>query len=149
MKYTIEQKAQIMAMQNQDTMRMFEYENVFVITDGYIGYYIQKSNWLLNIEKFKDLNGKEDKLNPEIVLTETTPARRTKTAFVLPSGDVAVKLKTETGIKAWVNTKYIKQFGDGINLRIQSDRDAIYISNYKGTPLGVVLPIKISDEELD
>lgn len=148
MKYTLAQKAQVMALQNSNTVRAHEYENVFLVTDGYIGYYINKKEWYLDISKLRDFDGKEDTIDPDLLFKNTLPARKTRRVHLIPGGKMAVMLKTEEGITAWVNLDYVKKFGDGVGFRISTERDPVYVCNYKNEPLGIILPMRISEDEL-
>ncbi len=149
MKYTLEQKAQLMALKEPDRIYACELKDYVLITDGHIGYYIKKNNMLIICDKLRKPNSTPENLEPDIIYKATNEARKTRNVHMLPSGKMAIKLKNDVGQKVWVNMDFLKLFGDGVSYRISNEKDPVFISDHKGIPLGIVLPMRVPDEETE
>lgn len=149
MKYSLEQKAQLMALQYPGRTFVCEFDEYVLLTDGHMGYYIKKSDLMINIDKLKKPTTINNDLAPETLIKSTTKANKTRNIHLTPNGKMAIKLKSEDGKKAWVNMDFLKLFGDYVQYRISSEKEPVLISDYKGIPLGIVLPMKINDEEVE
>ena len=152
MKYTVEQKAYLMAIQNPDRVYAIDCDDVVLIVNGYIGYYINKRDLLIDVTKLQKAhkgNKSTDDLKPKNIIKSTVPAHVTRIMHLMPNGEIAIKIKSDDDKKAWVNTKFLKAFGNNVNFRISSERDAIYISYFNDIPAGVVMPMRISNEEVE
>jgi hypothetical protein len=149
MKYTVEQKAQVMAMQNQGNMVACDFGDVVLITEGHIGYYIKKKDLIIDYTKLKKPISSADHLKPEVIFKATTQAKKTRNVFLIPNGKMAIKLVTDDGKKAWVNMSYLKTFGDFPYYRISGETEAIYVVDIRNNPIGIVMPMRIYDNESD
>lgn len=147
MKYTTNQKAQIEAIKEPNRTFAHEYEKYVVITEGHIGYYIHKNELVIDISKLKPFTSSADMLNPEGLFDKTVPARMTRNIRLMPSGEYAILLKSDDERKAWINMKYLKQFTETVNVRITGEKEAVYLTDYKGNPRGIIMPMNVSTED--
>lgn len=145
MKYNLVQKAQLMAIKGEYAC-CCDFGDIAMITDGHYGYYINKNELMLDISKLKKPTSDAWHLSPENIIKDTVKASITRNIILMPSGKMAIKIKSDDGRKAWVNRDYLKQFGDNINLRISNELAPVYVSDYKGIPLGIVLPVRIYED---
>ena len=144
MKYTILQKAQLMVIKNEYVC-CCDFGDTVMITEGHYGYYIRKNELLLDTDKLKKPKAISEHLKPDNIIKDTVNANITRNIILMHSGKMVIKLKSDDGKKAWVNRDYLSLFGDNINVRISGEKSPVYISDYKGIPLGVVLPVLIYD----
>lgn len=150
MKYTIEQKAQIMAVQNPNYTTALDFDDLVMITDGHKGYYIKKKDLVIDCQKLKKPITDYQYLNPLNIVKATVQAQKTRNVHLITDGGkMAIQLKSEDGKKAWVDMNFLKTFGDYLIFRISGEKDPVYICNYKGVPIGIVMPIKVCDEDAD
>lgn len=147
MKYTTNQKAQIEAIKEPTRTYGHEYEKHVLITEGHIGYYIPKNEVVIDILKLKPFTSSADMLNPEGMVSKTVPARITRNIRLMPSGEYSILLKSEDDRKAWINMKYLKQFTETVNIRITGEKEAVYLTDYRGNPRGIIMPMNVSTED--
>lgn len=144
MKYTLEQKAQIMLIQN-DNARVTQYGDYVLIISGYYGYYIKSKDCIIDVNRFKHL---ENDLSPETIKAKTVPAEKTRNVILMHNGKMAIKIKAKDGKKAWLNVEYLKLFESiiTISLRIENETSPVYVSDYRGFPLGIICPVRVNSE---
>ena len=144
----IEYKLQIDAIKGK-RIYYIEYENLFFLTDGHIGVYLNERELKIDKSKMIKPNRTENSVSfsPEDLLKERTPAIETRIARKLPTNGYAIKLHSaQSGECCYVDEKYLKMFKDYTTLFIKSRRDPVLIYRL-GVPYGIILPMHISDME--
>lgn len=145
MKRTIAERFQIMAL--TETVFAIDYVDYVLLTEGHYGCYISKKDMKLDISKLivrKDLG---TDMTPESLISQSVPAILTK--HMLYTDRPLIKIRSTGGKKAWINHQWLKQFADGIDIRIINEKSPVYISDHRGFPLGIILPVNVSDDELE
>jgi hypothetical protein len=112
------------------------------LTEGHYGCYVNNKEIKIDISKLREFVS--DTLDPEKLFNITMPAKATNHLYRYSSNKIAVKVEADNGIFAWINQGWLKQFGDNVNIRITNEKSTVYISDYRGKPLGIILPININ-----
>lgn len=150
MKYTIDQRMQIMAITDADRLVGVEFKDYVFIAEGHYGAYIKKENLKVKIKNMKRSTDKAFKkgmtLDPEYLAANTLIANESSYYYRIPDNkDFAIKLYCQNGNTVWVNHTWIKWFGNNVKIRMSDAKSPVYITDLKDTPVGIILPISIKE----
>lgn len=122
----------------------FYEEKVFVSTDGYLGYFIPKNEFLLNIDIL--LNGRNSSTIVDSFkesMKNSNEAHLTGDLKVIEDKKIkAVKIENSKTY-AWVNEKYLVNF-ENATFKISSPISGVWV--YEDEELvGLVMPVRVKD----
>lgn len=142
---TAETRVQIEVVKNRDYLGGI-YKGTAMITDGIYIVYIPEKDAIINISKLRNLP--EDgmkRFSPEELMAKMKPALITRKALILGSGLVRCFQCGEDG-ELYIQDKYYKMFKECEPYYVVDDGHKNIVFVRYGVIVGLVLPMRISEE---
>lgn len=142
---TAETRVQIEVVKNRDYLGGI-YKGTAMITDGRYIVYIPEKDAIINIPKLRNLS--EDgmkRFSPEELMAKMKPALITRKALILSSGLVRCFQCGEDG-ESYIQDKYYKMFKECKPYYVVDDGHKNIVFVRYGVIVGLVLPMRISEE---
>lgn len=142
---TAETRVQIEVVKNRDYLGGI-YKGTAMITDGRYIVYIPEKDVIINIPKLRNLP--EDgmkRFSPEELMAKMKPALITRKALILSSGLVRCFQCGEDG-ESYIQDKYYKMFKECKPYYVVDDGHKNIVFVRYGVIVGLVLPMRISEE---
>lgn len=137
-------KMQIEAIKNQERLYVLDFGDTVLLVDGWKGPYIKKDEVLINLDKIKHPKKKEE-FNPKTM--KLTKIKRTNHLLIASGNRIVNRFDTEDGEKIWVRNDWMKEYENAFSYATEETKTAVIPIGMNGEPMGIVLCMKINNEE--
>lgn len=144
MTMTADIKMQIEAIKKPSRIKFMDYGDIVLLIDGYKGPYIKKELAIIDFSKIKHVDANEH-YNPNSL--KIIKAKRTNHLLITRSGRIVCRFDTDDGDHVWVRNDWLKEYENAFGYATEETKSAIIPIGINGEPLGLVLCMRINDEE--
>lgn len=142
MALTADIKMQIEAIKNQSRIKVIDYGDTVLLTDGWKGPYIKKDKLVIDLDKINHPEGGETYDPNKLKLIKLK-----RTNHLLITGNrIAIRFDTEEGEHIWTRNDWMKEYGNAFRYATEETKTAVIPIGINGDPLGIVLCMRITDE---
>ncbi|PWJ27963.1 hypothetical protein A8806_110138 [Faecalicatena orotica] len=143
MAMTADIKMQIEAIKNQSRIKVIDYGDTVLLTDGWKGPYIKKDKLIIDLDKINHPEGGETYDPNKLKLIKLK-----RTNHLLITGNrIAIRFDTEDGEHIWTRNDWMKEYGNAFGYATEETKTSVIPIGINGDPLGIVLCMRITDND--
>lgn len=137
-------KMQIEAIKNPERLHVLDFGDTVLLVDGWKGPYIKKDEVLINLDKIKHQQKKDD-FNPKTM--KLTKIKRTNHLLVTSGKNIVNRFDTEDGERIWARNDWLKEYENASSYATDETKGAVIPIGIYGEPMGIVLCMRINNED--
>lgn len=143
----IENKVQIKAIKTREYMAG-KIDNTVMFTDGRFIVYIEEKDCLIDISKIKEFpKDSMEKYSADKIESLLKPIKLTNKALIFTGRTARLFENKETGVRIWLDDKYIKMFnGCDFHSTGTMEQDSPIVFTRYGKVIGLALPMRVSKD---